>query len=214
MRLVYLTTVFILILVIFGPAILGFGIRKIPSGFQHSLTDTQILFSDITISQSFVAKQDRLSAVALTVKNPYFRNKKDLQFLITSADGEFRQVTINGNNIPDGEYLYFNFAPFQSSANKTFTYTLTSPQTTPTESLEFYHSSEASDGVYVVNGEMKEGSLSFVSYYSPENILVNGITIYRNWFWKLFQDLPFAIFYLTVLVGTIGYLSNSFSKRL
>lgn len=213
MKLVYSTKILILILVILIPGILGLGIRKIPSGFQTSLSDTENVYSGISVVQTFRADQNNLSAVALTIQNPFLRNKNDLILNVKTDNGQNRSTTINGANIADGNYQYFSFEPIADSKGQNITLTFQSPQTNPQQSLGLYHTEDNSFGSFSVNGVTKSGRLAFVSYYSPKNIFETWGMLYGNWLDKLFLDLPFAIFYSFIIVLAVGFLGLTFYKK-
>jgi hypothetical protein len=199
MKAIIFTTFIVLVTVLILPGVLSLGIRKIPGSFQPPLSDSQDVDKLLSVSQSFKAQFNNLSDFALTIRNPFLRNKKDLIFTITSDRGEERKVIINGSNIPDGGYINFNFSPFTDSQGHMYKVSFSAPDTKPDESLLLYHSNLPYEGEYQVNGEVKTGSLSFVSYYKPANLFGPVLIIYQNWLNKLFQDLGFAIFYLMSL---------------
>jgi hypothetical protein len=207
MKLVYFTKVLILCLVVLIPGVLAIGIRKLPSGFQPPLSDSQMIYGIETVSQSFIAQKNQLSGFALTIKNPNSINKKDLVMNLMDESGQIvRTVTVNGWSIPDGGYINFSFASIPDSAGKKFIAQFSAPTAIDTDSLELYHSNKPFDGTYKVNGQTENGSLSFITYYAPQNFFANEILIYRNWMWKFFMDWQFAIIYLTLLVGGSAFL--------
>lgn len=216
MKLVKFTCALVVILVLLTPAFLSLEIRKIPHGFQPSLSDSQAIDKETSIKQFFEVENNNLSAIGLSIKNPYFRNSQDLFFSLYDNQGQqIRSVTLNGKNIADGNFLIINFDPIVDSGGKTFSFTLTSPGVESASSLEVYHSTSQSSPTdqYLVNNQLKTGTVSFIYFWSPSNPIANLLVIYRNWLTKLFQDLFFAIFYTTLITCLLGYLILTFSRQ-
>ncbi len=212
MRQVWLTTTLVLLLVLVIPGIFSLAIRKIPSSFQPPLSDAQSINKETSVKQSLKAKNNNLAAIGLSIKNPYFRNSQDLIFnLFDNQNQLLRTIKLNGKNIVDGNFILINFDQIENSQNKFYSFSLSAPNTTSAEALEIYHSQQnpQDGGVYSVNNVAQNGQLSFVSFYSPSSPAANLITIYRNWIYKFFQDLPFAIFYLTIIsIGVGNWIFN------
>src|SRR3989344_2402343 len=96
---IILTILTIFFFAIFLPVISTFAIRLIPSGIQPSLENTQKIYQDLTLSQSFVSLKDNLAGIGVSIKNPNFANKKDVTFNIYDKDNNLiRSVILNGKN--------------------------------------------------------------------------------------------------------------------
>lgn len=213
---VRVTSLLIIFTAIILPGLLGLSIRKLPSGNQPSLTDAQAINQDLHIKQTFIARNPKLSAIGLSIKNPYYRNHQDLIFeLHDSRNQLLRHIVLNGNNIIDGSLMLINFEPVDQSANREFYFTLSAPSVASANSLEIYHSQDPSpaDEEYFVNNQLNTGELAFISYSTPSNPISSSINVYRDWFYKLFQDLGFAIFYLILIGSLTVYLILQYPKK-
>jgi len=216
MKLVYLTTFFVLIMVIFGPAILGIGIHKVTGGFQPSLVNVVDLYGDRVIEQNIYSVKNNFSGIGLSIKNPNLLNTSEIYLDLTSADGQIKRTSkLSGRNIQDGALVTFNFDPISDSEGKQFIYTLKSSQTQSSAPLEpFYTNDQITNTAnFTVNNQPGQGSLAQVSYYKVSNPVLIWLTIYRNWIWKLFQDLSFAILYSAIIFISVGYVISSVANR-
>ncbi len=202
--------IYILILFIFViPFLLSFLIKEIPNDVQPSLEGTQIIFKDLAVLQSFRPSMDNLSGIGMSIKNPYFRNKKDITFNILSENKQsLREVTINGLNIPDGDLIKISFDPVPNSKNKQYFLSILSKETTDNEAIEVFLTSKKTAwiGDLNINSEKQDSALSFITYHKSSNIFAVSFEIFTQLLKRLFTDLPFAVFYLIVIGGITFYL--------
>lgn len=212
MRIIYLTIVSVIFMTIFLPALLSLGIKNISHEFQPSLDRTQKIYGSITISQSFIAKDDHLSRIGMSIKNPNYAYKKDLLFILVDAEGKkLRDVTLNGKNIPDGEFIKFKFTPVEISKNQRLTYILSAPQARQQDALEVFLTNQKTTGVdlaYVDDEEVN--SISFVSFYKSTNPFSLIFKIYSEWFNRLVSDRYFFVIYLLSILSITVYLTAKF----
>lgn len=192
MRLVQFTTVLILFLVILLPAILSFGVRYIPNDFQPSLDIPERVYNTTVVSNSLVGTYDNLAGVGVSIKNPNLANKKDINFSLYENGKLTRTLTLNGKSIGDGNFVKFLFLPIPDSKDKQYTFIFSAPGVNENEALQVFLT--------------KERTVSFVSFYKPQNLISVMLSIYGNWFNKLVSELPFFATYLLLILG-LGYLA-------
>ncbi len=191
------------------PLLLALFIKEIPNNGQPSLEGTQIIYKDVKTQQSFKSEMSNLSGIGMSIKNPYFRNKKDLVFkLLTEEKQIIRTVTVNGANIPDGDFIRINFEKIPDSKNKQYVLSLDSPNTESNESLEVFLTSQKVPWLddFYVNSQKQPYKFSMNTYHKSSNIFTNATEIFSQMLKRLFADLPFALLYL----GLIGALSSYF----
>lgn len=212
MKLIY-TTCFLIIFLMFLPAILIYFIKEAPNDFQPPLHSTEHIYADSTTSQSFLSYENDLSGIGISIKNPNLQNQKDIILQIYDQDNQLiRNVSINGSKIHDGQLVKFKFDPIKDSKDRVFKFTLQAPQEgEQTKSLEVFLTYEIpnwSRGLYI-NNNLSDASISFVTYHHIESPLLNIFNIYTKWWYKLSGDLPFLISYLTIFIGLMVLLTRS-----
>lgn len=187
------------------PVGLAFFIEKVPLNIQPGLEKTVSINKEQTVKQSFYVDQNNLSGVGLSIKNPNLMNKKDLYLEILEDEAVIRKVTVSGYSIGDGNFINFEFDPITNSANKEYSFLLSSPQTEVSESFSVYASEkdEKYNRGLLVNNEVQRGTSSFVIFTKSINPLNIVLSIYLDLVDRLFKDLVFAFFYL----GVIGLLA-------
>lgn len=202
----YLT--FFIFSIILIPFLLSLFIKEIPNDSQPSLEGTQIIYKGVVVLQSFTSEIDNLSGLGMSIKNPYFRNRKDLTLNILDGKQVIRTITINGANIPDGDLLKIQFDPVINSDNKKYSFELIASNTPDGEALEVFLTSRKASwiGDFYVNSEKQDATLSFFTYHKPSNVLITSSEIFISLVKRLFADLPFAIFYIVLVGGLAGYL--------
>lgn len=199
---IILTISFVIFSIIFVPAILVFGIRFIPSGIQPSLKTTQGIYKDIKLSQSFMSEEDNLSGIGVSIKNPQLINKKNIYIkLLDKNNNLLREVTLNGKNIADGEFVKITFDPIKDSKNRKFIWVTEAPDASKDDSLEIFLTDRKGEWSleYKVNDEISDMSLSYVTLHKPDSKLQILKIILLGFSSNLKDDLPFLISYLTLL---------------
>jgi hypothetical protein len=205
-----LITFFIAIFLI--PLILSFFIKEIPNDTQASLEGTRGIYKDSPVTQFFRSNRENLSGIGTSIKNPNFRNKKDLILNLYDSDKSVvRTVTRSGYTIPDGDFIILRFTPIKDSKNKTFYFTLSSPNSESNEAFETFLSSQKIQwiGDLYINSEKSESKIPFVLYHKPNNFLSAGLGIFGQFFRRFLTDIYFAIFYLIIVGGIVSYLVYS-----
>lgn len=209
MKIIFFTKILIIFMAIFLPALLSLGISNISYEFQPSLDRTQKIYGSTTISQSFIAKEDHLSQIGMSIKNPNYAYKKDFFFNLLDAEGKkLTEVILSGKNIPDGEFIKFKFVPVENSKGQRFTYILSAPQAGLEEALAVFLTNQQVRGVdlaYVDDQEISR--ISFVSFYKSTNPISLIFRIYSEWFNRLVSDRYFFVIYLLLIFSMVVYLT-------
>ncbi len=200
---------FLIVFIFITPFLLSFLIKEVYNDVQPSLEGTQIIFKGVTALQSFRSQMDNLSGIGMSIKNPYFRNKKNITFSILSEDKQLlREITLNGMNIPDGDLIKIPFDILPNSKNKKYFLSVFSKDTENNEALEIFLTSKKTSwvGDFYINSEKQDSNFSFFTYHKSSNILTITTEIFTQLLKRLFADLPFAVFYLGLLGGLTFYL--------
>lgn len=200
--------IFILSIILI-PVLFSLFISEVPNDVQPSLEGTQIIYKDVWAQQLMKSEIDNLSGIGMSIKNPYFRNRKDLTFNLLSEDKQMlRTLTINGANIPDGDLLKIEFEPVVDSKDKKYLFELKAEDTKDNEALEVFLTSKKASWIedLYINSEKQDSKLSFITYHKSPNIFVSTTEIFTQLFRRLFADLPFAIPYVLLTSGLTGYL--------
>lgn len=207
MKITYIVALIIIFSVIFLPAVLLFGIKEFSYNPQPSLDATQRIFGDVLVSQTFISRDNNLSDIGMSIKNPNLRNKENIMLALYENGLEKRRVVVNGRNIGDGDFVKFKFTPLGGSKDKEYVYTLSAPGVFESESLEVFHTGKSSPGFNMtVDNKTIEGSISSVSFYQPENIFSLIGKVYLEWINKLAADGLFFGFYTVMILVLSGYL--------
>lgn len=215
MKSVKYTIIILIALLIAVPALLTFLITYIPSLPQPSLGATQKIDEWENLSQSFTEKNNNLAEVALTLKNPDFKNKQDIIFNLYDSTGHLlRTTTRNGSSIIDGDFVKFQFAPIADSANQSYTFTLSAPRVNINDALESYISPQNTPGgVMKVNDKVATGSASFATFYRIPNRFFVLKSVLQGVVQKLLADSTFAIIYILLILSCAGYLLKDLLKN-
>lgn len=188
-------------LVLILPAVLSLGIREIPGDSQPSLDYTGKVIKGVVPTQFFVSRYNNLSGLGMTIKNPNLANKEDLTLKVFLEEREIRSVTINGRNIPGGDFIKFRFTPVENSKGKMFSFSLSTPSVENQDSFELYYSRNIlpDNQKLIINESEVQGGVSFVSFYQPGGKLSLMQSIYSEWLGRIWQDKAFSVVYLLIL---------------
>ena len=190
-KLVWFTTAFVLTLVFVVPGVVALLIKIVPYNDQpgYSVDNRKSIFFTNVVSQSFNAQEDRLTGIGITVGNPNLKNKKDVVLKLFNAAGSLvRTSTLNGLNIPDGNFTRFLFEPIADSKGKNYTFTLESPDAREEDVLYVYFTDGVPDwvGDVIFQEEIfEEGKLAFVTYHTPISKASLVTEIYTNWLGRM-----------------------------
>lgn len=189
--------------------LLSLMIREIPNDIQPSLEGTQMIYKDVVVKQFFTSEMDNLLGIGTSIKNPNFRNRKSLILNLYSDDQELlRTVTLNGLNIPDGDFIKIRFQPIKDSRGKKYLLQLSAPEASSEESLEIFLTSQNPKwmGNLQVNSNNSDGKMSFITYHKPMNFLTVYAGIFIQTIKRFFADLPFAFLYIFAICFLVCWL--------
>lgn len=185
-KMIWLTTVFVLGLVFIVPVIFSMGLKMIPVNTQPGFNyDVRLpIYRDRVFVQKFTAKENDLTAIGMSIRNPNLKNKAGIIFSLQNIDGSLvRSVAISGMNLEDGSYTKFIFNPIPDSRGKEYIFTISSPDAGPEETIElFIIGKDSPSGIidYSYIGKTYEGGTSLVQYVKPVNKVMTIKEVYSN----------------------------------
>ena len=169
---------------------LALGIKLVPGEEQPGYNPAQRLsiYGIRYVTQKFISGEANLSAIATSIRNPNLKNKKDI--ILTLYDGKMnvmRTSVISGQNVEDGNFVKFIFDPIQDSKGKTYTFTLTSPDAGPEETIEVFYGQNMPGWIeqYGYDKNTYQGGLPIVLYFKPVSKAAVIKDIYSNLFSRL-----------------------------
>lgn len=217
MKIVFFTTFFIVFLVLILPGLVGLGIRFISSGPQPPLSTVQDIEGEIVVAQEFISPEDRLTGVALSLKNPNLQNKKDITLTLEDENYQpIRTSTLNGSHVQDGEYVKFLFNPVANSKDRKFVLSFSAPQANNLDDMQIFLTDQKQAWVsnLIVGKKVLPGkAVAFTTLHKPASLLGLWSDIYSGWLSRLFQDGVFAVVYLSTIVLMTAYLIFSVTRR-
>ncbi len=215
-KLILFTCCFSIFMVLFLPAILSLGIRFYPFGVQPGWNQVEDVEGYTTVTQEFISPDDKITGIALSLKNPSLRNKKDITLALVDENMiPIRTSTLNGSHIQDGAYIKFLFSPVMDSNGKKYNLVFSAPQANAEEALQVgtTDSKQSWVGKLMVGGiEKEDKGVAFVTLHKPLSIWTPFLNIYSGWLGRLVQDSGFVVFYLLIIFASIGYLIYGFNK--
>lgn len=190
-KMIWFTTLSVIFSVLILPGLLALGVKYLPSGVQPPLHKTKDVYGERFISQEFTSFRSNLTGIAMTVKNPNLKNKKDVFLHVYDENSEvLRETKLNGANIEDGNFVKFLFNPISDSKGKAYKFIITSPESGEGEVLPIFYTDEKpvwSGLMMFEDNEGIEGSVSFVTLHKPESKLEVVSEIYSDLFSRLFR---------------------------
>jgi hypothetical protein len=186
---IWLTTLSVLFVVLLVPAILAMTLKMIPAGDQPGYNSDQKLsiYGKRGISQRFISKEKNLTAIGTSIKNPNLKNKKEIILSLYDENNKLiRTSVLNGQNIQDGDFVKFVFEPVPNSLNKTYLFTIFSPEAGPEETIEVFYISSPADSVleYTYDEKTYPGGLPIVTFHKPESKWEVVKKVYASWFFR------------------------------
>lgn len=172
---IWLTVAFVLGLVFLVPVVLSMSLKMIPVNIQPGFNyDVRLpIYRERVFVQKFTSKENNLTALGMSIRNPNLKNKADIIFNLSNLDGSIvRSVTLNGMNLEDGSFTKFIFDPIPDSLGKEYLFTISSPAAGPEEIIElFIIGTDYSSGIteYSYMGETFGGGTPIVQYTKPVN---------------------------------------------
>lgn len=210
------TVIFVFILSLLLPLGLTFGIKHLPGDTQPSLTNTEKIYGQISLSQSFISPKDNLEGIGVSIKNPNFANKKDAFVKIYDENNNvIRTISINGKNIADGNFVKIFFEPIADSYNKKFTWSISSPDSKFEDALEIFLTGNRP----IWSKELKVGekltpdSLSYITLHHIKNSTQVLNLVISDWIQRLIQDRIFFISYSLILLSLLLGIAVSSRSR-
>jgi len=184
-RLVWLTTTLVLFVVFIVPAILALTLKMIPASDQPGYNyDRRLsIYGKRGIPQEFVGKENNLTAVATSIRNPNLKNQKEVVFNLYDENFNLLRIAVlNGFNIEDGDFVKFIFAPIADSSGKKYKFILASPEAGPGETLEVFILNEPTPEILEYSYEDKTypGGVPLVSFYKPASRWQTVRLVYAN----------------------------------
>lgn len=187
---IWFTVLSILFAVFVLPGVLALGIKYIPYDIQPSLDKVKNIYGKYTVSQEFVSQEGQLTGIAMTIKNPNLKNKKDFFMDLYNDKGELqREVKFSGMNVEDGTYIKFLFDPIADSKGKNYLITLSNPSAGDEEVLGIYYTQKVPSwiGTMKFDLEEQEGGISIVTFHKPQSKWGVIKTIYSGWLKRVTQ---------------------------
>lgn len=208
--------ILVILLIVIIPFGSVFGIRYLPGGIQPSLTNTEKIYDQVTLTQSFISPKDNLEGIGVSIKNPNFANKKDVTFKIYDENHDLvRTVVLNGKNIADGKFVKIFFEPINDSLNRKFTWFISSPDSKFEDALEIF----LTDNKPNWSEELKVGekltpdSLSYITLHKVKNSTEVLNLIILGLINRLIQDRIFFVVYsLFLIILLVGIVISSKSQ--
>lgn len=186
MKIIKFTTIFTLIVIFVLPIVMATQIKMIPGNVQPGYDGAKrvSIYSDKVFSQEFISKDDNLTAIGTSIKNPNLKNKSDVILKLYDEDKNLlRQTVINGFNLEDGSFVKLVFDPIQDSKDKKYHFEITSSQASVDEVIELFITKESETAInYTYENETFKGGAPIVLYYKSEGALRNIIEVYSNAF--------------------------------
>lgn len=196
-KLIWATTIAILFLVFVVPGLLALPIDMLPANDQpgYSVNDKLSLYGKRTISQTFTAQADNLTAIGISLGNPNLKNKKGIILSLYDENNNLLTASVlNGLNLEDGDFVKFVFSPISESEGKKYSFTIISPEAGPEEVIYIYHTKTIPDWsqwAKFTDGIEKEveGGLPFVTFHKPKSKLDVIKKVYSRFLPRNFQKL-------------------------
>ncbi len=215
-KLVMLSVLFTLSLISVVPIVLSLGIKLIPDRVQPPTEQSEAIYQDKVVIQSFIAREDNLTGIGVSIRNWVLQNKKDIHLELYDKDNKLlRRSTLSGKNIQDGSFMKFQFEPLADSKDKKYTFVFKAPDALESDSLRILYTSKSVEGAtdFMARGEQREGAVSFVAFHKPNNPLSLTLGIYLNLFNRLIADTLFFVFYTITIISLVsGILFLQFKR--
>jgi hypothetical protein len=189
-KMIWLTTFSVLFLLFIVPAVLAVTLKMTPAGDQPGYNSDQRLsiYGKRGVSQKFVSKEKNLTAIGTSIRNPNLKNKKEVILSLHDENNKLvRTSVLNGQNVQDGDFIKFVFEPIPDSLNKTYLFTIFSPEAGPEETIEVFYITSPTDSVleYTYDEKTYPGGIPIVTFHKPESKWETVKRIYSNWFSRL-----------------------------
>jgi len=187
-KFVLYTTLSILFILFIIPILMVFLIKMAPAndqpGYGH---DGRVsIYGNREFKQTFISKENNLTAIATTIKNPHLKNKYDIFLnLFDENDNMIRSTKVNGFNIGDGDFVKIPFDPIPSSSGKKYSFLLSSPNANEKEIIELFLIKPTNEVLeYSYDGNIHPGGIPMVTFHKTNGLLDSIKKVYINLFSK------------------------------
>ncbi len=189
-KMIWFTSLSILFLVFVMPAVMALALDIIPSGEQPGYNSNQRLsiYGKRGVTQKFVSKEKNLTAIGTSIRNPNLKNKKEINLNLYDENGSLiRSGILNGQNVEDGAFVKFIFPPISDSKDKTYSFTILSPEAGSEETIEVFYNNFETQGIleFTYDEEVYPGGLPIVTFHKPDSKLEVVREVYSNLFSRL-----------------------------
>jgi hypothetical protein len=174
----------------------------IQAGQPYHAGEFLCLFAGATLGQTFVSRAANLEAIDVFL-GPIPVENVTVVFNLQMEGRDVRAVVVSSSSLIYREYNRFSFPRIPDSADKNFSFTLQSPNSTLSSSLCVYYVENTvsnpvvyPDGFAFMNGRQLPGDLTF--RVVSETTLAESITNLYN---RTSKDVAFFASYLILLVA-------------
>jgi hypothetical protein len=187
---IWLTTFFVLFVVFIVPGIFAYALDLTPSADQPGYNSNQRLaiYGKRDVTQKFISKEENLSAIGTSIRNPNLKNKKEIILNLQDENGNsIRTSILNGQNLEDGDFVKFVFPVVPDSLEKTFLFTLSTPLAGPEETIEVFYLDTLFDNIleFKYDEETYPGGLPLVTFHKPNSKFQLVQKVYSSLFSRL-----------------------------
>lgn len=180
------TSFIILFLLFVMPALMISLIRMFPANDQPGYDSNKraSIYKERELTQYFISKKENLTAIATSIRNPNLMNRKEISFVLYDENKNLiRRSSLNGFNINDGDFVKFVFEPLPDSKDRKYGFTISSPSSFETETVELFLIDPTDDVLeYTYDKETRKGGIPMVTFHKPESKLQNIKLVYSNLF--------------------------------
>lgn len=184
-----ITSFMILFLLFIAPICMISLIRMFPANDQPGYDSNRraSIYKERDLTQHFISKKENLTAIATSIRNPNLMNRKEISFVLYDENNNMiRTSSLNGFNIGDGDFMKFVFEPIVDSKDKKYSFTISSPSSFETETVELFLIDPTDEVLeYTYDNETRKGGIPMVTFHKPESKLQNIKLVYSNLFSKL-----------------------------
>ena len=133
-----------------------------------------------TVGQTFVAHDNDLSRVDVLLATYMRKNTHPVTFRLKespNAADDIATITISAARVKDNAFHQFKFAPIPDSKDKSYFFTVESPESVPGNAITIWHDpgDVYDEGAMYVNGQATGGDLAFRTYYGGLEDVVSGL---------------------------------------
>jgi len=173
-KMIWLTTLFVLSLVLIIPTVFALMLDMVPAADQPGYNSDKrlALYGERDVSQKFVSQQENLLAIATSIRNPNLKNKKEITFnLYDKEKGLIRTAILNGQNIEDGDFVKFVFPVIPDSLGKEYSFTLSTSLAGPEETIEVFYIDIPTESVleFIYDEKTYPGGIPLVTFHKPNS---------------------------------------------